>query len=531
MKFAIRSLVPALAAALIAACDAEVLGPNDAATPARSTVSASLSTSPVSPSRISLAWPDGVPNETGWEIHRSTAGATGAFTLRASLPANTTSYSDEPLESSKEYCYEVRSFRTTGAKRSYAAFTNVACSTTLGAPSAPSQVEATPGSSTTIDVSWNDNSSDEQSFRVERAPGLGGPWTPIGTVPANARTFSNGTGIAPEQQTCYQVIAMNAYGESASTIDCTAAPRAPSEIWASSGNAASIDLTWIDASTVEDGYEVQRRLSNSAWQVIANLPANATTLHDAAILADATYEYRARARHDGGFSDFSAVVTTAAASRPPDAASLRAAYASGSTVVEVSWSGESPLATEFRVERSTDGQLTWITATLVRPGKLVVHDSSRIAEQQVCYRVVALNALGDSPPSNVDCTTPLANPIDVRVTYGSSDGWPTVLVSWFDRSSVEEGFEIVVGSCSAVGCRSRSIQTVPYYQGGAMDVFLYLDYDEYIEAVYAYHGGGYSDPGIWAASEGTAPKSAASVIRPTKNPTRSPSPGAGRGSH
>jgi hypothetical protein len=37
---------------------------------------------------IGLAWTDSERNESGWEVHRSTSGASGTFSLRVTLPAN-----------------------------------------------------------------------------------------------------------------------------------------------------------------------------------------------------------------------------------------------------------------------------------------------------------------------------------------------------------------------------------------------------------------------------------------------------------
>jgi hypothetical protein len=60
-------------------------------------------------------------------------------------------------------------------------------------------------------------------------------------------------------------------------------------------------------------------------------------------------------------------------------------------------------------------------------------------EQQVCYRVVAFNAYGEAPPSNVDCTTPPAAPVKLTAT---SPDERSIALAWEDQSAVEEGFEV-----------------------------------------------------------------------------------------
>ena len=114
---------------------------------------------------IALGWQDNSPNETGFEVQRSTTGPGGAFTPLASTAANITSYSDTGLAAATQYCYEVRSFKRTGNDTSYSAFAGPACAATppLTAPSAPTAVVI---SDTRIDVGWQDNSTNESGFGV-----------------------------------------------------------------------------------------------------------------------------------------------------------------------------------------------------------------------------------------------------------------------------------------------------------------------------------------------------------------------------
>src|SRR5689334_19129348 len=113
-----RSIPALLAAFSLLACDGDLLGPRrrprtDGITEARS-ASASLGASASSATQVYLSWTDYTPNEDGWEVWRSTTGATGTFTLLASLPANSTSYVNGGLAPETEYCYKVRSFRRPG---------------------------------------------------------------------------------------------------------------------------------------------------------------------------------------------------------------------------------------------------------------------------------------------------------------------------------------------------------------------------------------------------------------------------------
>jgi alpha-tubulin suppressor-like RCC1 family protein len=84
----------------------------------------------MSSTRINLAWRDNATSETGFEIHRSTAGSGGPFTLLARRGANVTSYSNTGLSPSKRYCYKVRAVGGTTLQPQYSAFSNTSCAST-----------------------------------------------------------------------------------------------------------------------------------------------------------------------------------------------------------------------------------------------------------------------------------------------------------------------------------------------------------------------------------------------------------------
>lgn len=72
------------------------------------------------------------------------------------------------------------------------------------APAAPSGLSATAVSSSRINLSWTDNSGIEDSFKIERATASGGPWTEIGTVAANVKTYAS-TGLSGGTPYYYRV--------------------------------------------------------------------------------------------------------------------------------------------------------------------------------------------------------------------------------------------------------------------------------------------------------------------------------------
>jgi hypothetical protein len=185
-------------------------GPNDSSPSNAVTASplpapaapSNLSATPVSSSRIDLAWTDNATNEAGFKVERSTDGVT--FAVLANVGANATSYSATSLPSGTTYAFRVRAYEGPNTSSP----SNTAVATTLAPPPAPTGLTATAVSSTRIDIVWTDNSTYEQGFRVERATG-GGAFAQVAVLSANVTSYSN-TSLAPGTTYSFRVRAYDA---------------------------------------------------------------------------------------------------------------------------------------------------------------------------------------------------------------------------------------------------------------------------------------------------------------------------------
>lgn len=108
---------------------------------------------------------DNSTNETGFEIERSDDGNT--FTLITTEDANTTTYKDPNLTANTQYYYRIRAVGPAGES----GYSNIVNATTgvIVLPAAPSNLSATATSSSTIMLSWADNSTNETGFEIERS--------------------------------------------------------------------------------------------------------------------------------------------------------------------------------------------------------------------------------------------------------------------------------------------------------------------------------------------------------------------------
>jgi len=191
-------------------------------------------------------------------------------------------------------------------------------------PSAPSNLSATAISPSQINLSWTDNSTNEDGFKIEGASSSGGPWSQIATVGANVTTYSN-TGLNASTAYYYRVCAYNASGNSAysntaSTTTLPTLPDAPSNLSASAVSSSQINLSWTDNSTNEDGFKIERASSaGGPWSQIATVGTNLTAYSDTGLNASTTYYYRVCAYNAAGNSAYS---NTASAATVPSVIAL-----------------------------------------------------------------------------------------------------------------------------------------------------------------------------------------------------------------
>lgn len=119
-------------------------------------------------------------------------------------------------------------------------------------------------------------------------------------------------------------------------------PPAPSNLAAVSLSASSIDLGWIDNSTDELGFELQRSTDQSNWTNLPALGTDIVSVTDTGLMSSTTYFYQVRAFNLSGSSAWSDISSATTASGPPPAditLNLNGRKIRGSHVIDLTWSG------------------------------------------------------------------------------------------------------------------------------------------------------------------------------------------------
>jgi hypothetical protein len=293
---------------------------------------ANLSAALQSAVQVGLTWSDNAANETGFRIERAlvTGGTPGQYTTIGTVGANVTTYSDATVAPNTAYAYRVFAFNAIGDSLP----SNVATVTTPAAgPAAPSNLTATLSfGPTRVQLSWRDNSNNENRFQVWRSTN-GGAFTQIATVNRsnNQRNSTGGTvnytnsnNLVSGNTYTYYVIAVNtvpnpdqasAPSNTASvTITLPTPPAAPSGL---AGSAVRIPgsnqndratLTWTDNANNETGFLIQRSTSQNFNNANTyNVGANVTTFSQN-VSRTQNFYYRVRATNAAGNSGWSNVV-------------------------------------------------------------------------------------------------------------------------------------------------------------------------------------------------------------------------------
>ncbi|HET7450883.1 MAG TPA: hypothetical protein VFJ78_09810 [Gaiellaceae bacterium] len=191
------------------------------------------------------------------------------------------------------------------------------------APLPPTSVTATyVAADAEVDVAWIDASTDETSFVIERCQGVGcTSFATLTTWPAIAGTgslpwYADCTGLLPGNTYSYRVGAVNAAGTSYSdivsvTIPSTAPPAAPTSVTATYIAAdAEVDVAWVDASTDETSFVIERcdKKNCTSFTLLTTWPAIAGTgghpwyADCTGFKANRTYYYRVGAVNAFGVS-------------------------------------------------------------------------------------------------------------------------------------------------------------------------------------------------------------------------------------
>jgi len=460
-------------------------------------------------SGINLAWTDNSVNTTGvtpvigkasgFRIERSPTGS-GTWTIVGTVNDDVTIFTDTNLAADMTYDYQVFAFNARGDSAAPTPLATVATALSSVVPAAASNLIAAVTGPTQVDLNWVDNSSNESGFRIERADvvgGVAGAFAPLTTVAANVTTYSDTT-VAIGSSYNYQVFATNAAGDAltaATTATVTIpglTPNAPSLLGATVISSSQVNLAWTDNSINETGFRIERNAGNG-FTTVGSVLANVTAFNDTTALPSTTYGYQIIAVNGAidSMPSNTAVATTPALGAPAMPTLLTATVVSPQQI-NLGWVDNATNETGFWIQRAV-GAGAMTTIGFVIANTTTYSDLTALPSTTYNYQVVAFNASGNSPVSNIATATTPQVPIAPTVLGANIVAGPPLHVdlTWTVNSTNETGFR--VERAAGLGAFATLVTGLPVATAAYSDTTA-ADGTVYNYRVFAYNAFGDSAP-------------------------------------
>jgi hypothetical protein len=181
------------------------------------------------------------------------------------------------------------------------------------APAAPSSLAVEVVSSTSLRLTWTDNSANEDGFRIQQSLD-GTTWALVASVGSGTQAYLQ-TGLKSATRYYFRVQAYNEAGvsvysnkASATTQAAATVPARPLNLSAAAISPTEIKLTWSDQSANETGFKIERSLDGGiTFAQIRTTGSNVTTATINNLTPLKRYHFRVRAYNGIGNSAYSNV--------------------------------------------------------------------------------------------------------------------------------------------------------------------------------------------------------------------------------
>ena len=358
------------------------------------------------------------------------------------------------------------------------------------APAAPSNLTVKALGVNAFQVGWKDNSKNETGWEIRVALKGGAPQR-FTLVPApNITSYVVNTNDLAGKELVFQMTAYSGVPGKEVLSKPTAIVgvkalssstfKPPTMLQAKAVDDGRIQLTWIDNSTSENGYQIETRIGNKKWTVLGNIgPGITFKILTSGYLPVETRSFRLRAFKGTAFTPYSNVATaTTKAFRAPSGLVVTALPEGA---FSFKWKDRSAVESGFELQSKSGSGDFESLGTVDVPNAAstgtVPGFTPSLAHQ---FRVRAYRLVGTEKTysgfSNVFSiqATPLATPATLAVT-ATTDRSATL--TWVDKSSRETGYEIlyrVVGTTpfiSAIAAANAQTYTVGNLATGVMYEF------------------------------------------------------------
>jgi hypothetical protein len=269
-----------------------------------------LKVTKINTSTINLSWKDTAKVKTGYEVWRK-AGFSGSYEKLKNLTSTSFNTNDQNLDPAITYFYKIRSYNDLG----FSPYSNEVNSTGIGGSGSvipPSNLVGTPFGTSKILLTWQDNSENENYFKIERRT-ASTLFQSVGFVSVDQNYYrDSGTGLQMNSEYYYRVKAISDSDSSWSSeiavktwaFDITK----PTNLRAVKSDSVTVKLTWVDNSSKESEYHIERKIGlDGSFQTIAIVTFDSITYDDKSYIPGVLNVYRVKGVSDSGniYSEYS----------------------------------------------------------------------------------------------------------------------------------------------------------------------------------------------------------------------------------
>lgn len=385
-----------------------------------------------STSTIQWTWTDASSDEIGFRL------LAGATNVSGDLDAGTTLWLQTGLGvNGNSGALVVQAFNGSGTA-------NSAIVTRYSLADVPTGLAASGVTASSATISWAGAGT---SYQLEVSTG-----SAFTTISTGASTSFGSTGLAPASTYYYRVLAYNgdsiatAYASSITvvTLPSASSPAPPSSFAGAAQTTNSILWTWTDNATTETGF----RLLAGTTNVSGDLAANTTSWLQSGLGVNASSGPLIIEVFNSTGTNSAGPLTVYSLAAAPTGLASSGVFQTSATV---SWSAAgNPANTIFALERSTGGGFS----ALVSSTAVSYADASLTGAATYHYRVRALNtdAIATAYSSSITIVTaPTPAPGAPSAFTGAAQSESSILWTWTDNASNEDGFRVMSGTIAVSG--------------------------------------------------------------------------------
>lgn len=354
-------------------------------------------------------------------------------------------------------------------------------------PAPPTRLQAGSATTSSVKLTWQDNSEIEGGFRIGQSTN----GTTFSTVAEVGQDVTSHVvdGLQSGKRYWFRVRSFNVFDKSAPSkaVDIRTLgtiPKAPTRARFGSVTGTSLYFGWDDNATNETHFEVQLS-RGSGWSALPNAPANATGVQVDNLNVCQNYTFRVRACNSTGCSAWLVSPTQRTVCRPARPTSLIADELRG-TSLTLKWTMPASNHTHFVIEYSLNGSTYHPLLNNVSKSRVSQGITGLRACTNYWFRIAAANVAGLSSwraskaykticppttPGNFKFTQVIAKQIKIGWTQASTPNVREFQIEFRAPSgtsyvkalkAAREATFSTLATCTTYGFRIRAWNTAGY---------------------------------------------------------------------